>query len=131
MSEFSDIHAIAESNRVAVDGRVSVKTEDWNTVLRHIEQITRENIILKADREKAISLMEKGWRHNADSYPALLSRFVGMANNQFEKHEKLKKENAELKAALNEIVFKDSKGVWYTSLSEDSDISGIIKNLLD
>ena len=104
MSEFSDIHAIAESNRVAVDGRVSVTTEDWNTVLRHIEQITRENILLKADREKAISLMEKGWRHNADDYPALLSRFVGMANTQFEKHEKLKKENAEMREFLESML---------------------------
>ena len=44
---------------------------------------------------------------------------------------RLEQENEELKAALNEIVFKDSKGVWYTGLHGDSDISGIIKNLLD
>ena len=73
MSEFSDIHAIAEKNKIAVDGRVSVTTEEWNTVLTHIEKITRENILLKGDRQN-------------------------------DKNEKLKKENADIRAFLESLL---------------------------
>ena len=104
MSEYSNIHAIAEKNKLAVDGQVNVTTEEWNTLLTCIEKIMRENKALKADRQNAISTMEKGWQHNADDYPDLLSRFVEMANTQCVENEKLRAENKELRSFLESLL---------------------------
>lgn len=60
------------------------------------DRLVEENAALKADRENAISKMSKSWQHNASDHPDLLSRFVSMANRQFE-------ENAELREAIYKI----------------------------
>ena len=45
---------------------------------------------LETDRKNAISKMSKSWQHNADDNDDLLTRFVEMANRQFEERDRLR-----------------------------------------
>lgn len=47
-------------------------------------------INLETDRKNAISKMSKSWQHNADDNDDLLTRFVEMANRQFEERDRLR-----------------------------------------
>ena len=44
---------------------------------------------------------------------------------------KLEQENAELREALNVLVYKDSWGNYFTGLHGDSDVTEIVKKLLN
>ena len=46
-------------------------------------------------------------------------------------HDRLEQENAELREALNVLVYKDSWGNYFTGLHGDSDVTEIVKQLLN
>tara|TARA_B100001059_G_C17790827_1_gene560042 strand:- start:526 stop:780 length:255 start_codon:yes stop_codon:yes gene_type:complete len=46
-------------------------------------------------------------------------------------HDRLEQENAELREALNTLVYKDSWGNYFTGLHGDSDVTEIVKELLN
>ena len=56
MSDFIDAHDIAIRNRVAVDGRVNVTVEDWNSLLTYTERLEQENAEL---RDKLNSMVDQ------------------------------------------------------------------------
>lgn len=46
-------------------------------------------------------------------------------------HDRLEQENAELREVLNALVYKDSWGNYFTGLHGDSDVTEIVKELLN
>ena len=46
-------------------------------------------------------------------------------------HDRLEQENAELREALNVLVYKDSWGNYFTGLHGDSDVTEIVTKLLN
>jgi rubrerythrin len=50
-----------------------------------IEKLKKENQRLTADMKNAISLMSPSWQHAAEKEPDLMTRYVTMAENQFNK----------------------------------------------
>lgn len=48
-----------------------------------------------------------------------------------EDYDRLEQENAELREALNVLVYKDSWGNYFTGLHGDSDVTEIVKKLLN
>ncbi len=52
-------------------------------------------------------------------------------NNLLTHIDRLEQENAELREALNVLVYKDSWGNYFTGLHGDSDVTEIVKKLLN
>ena len=52
-------------------------------------------------------------------------------NNLLTHIDRLEQENAELREALNTLVYKDSWGNYFTGLHGDSDVTEIVKELLN
>ena len=52
-------------------------------------------------------------------------------NNLLTHIDRLEQENAELREALNTLVYKDSWGNYFTGLHGDSDVTEIVKKLLN
>ncbi len=86
-----------------------------------LHDLNEENKHLKSDRDSAISLMSKSWQHNAEDHPTLLTRFVKMANRQFESLGKQKKENAELREFLESLQLDVSNEIKLERLLNKND----------
>ena len=109
MSDFIDVQDIAIRNRIAVDGRVNPTIEDWNNLLTHVERLEQENVKMKEQRDTWSKLFHSENKEN----------------------NRLLQENAELREALNVLVYKDSWGNYFTGLHGDSDVTEIVKQLLN
>lgn len=69
-----------------------------------LKELQEENQQLAQDKENAILLMSPSWKHAAGKESDILTRFVTMANEQFEIRDKLKQDKAELVKTLRELV---------------------------
>lgn len=66
---------------------IEIENEDYiNCAVENHDRL----INLETDRKNAISKMSKSWQHNADDNDDLLTRFVEMANRQFEERDRLR-----------------------------------------
>ena len=81
--------------------------EDWNK--RTTDRLEQENVKMKEQRDTWSKLFHSENKEN----------------------NRLLQENAELREALNVLVYKDSWGNYFTGLHGDSDVTEIVKKLLN
>lgn len=86
-----------------IDGERTCDETNFELVAHAINNHDRL-VNLETDRKNAISKMSKSWQHNADDNDDLLTRFVEMANRQFDERDQLR----ELLAEYVKLVESDS-----------------------
>ena len=89
-------------------GSVVCKLEDVPDIVENHDRLVN----LETDRKNAISKMSKSWQHNADDNDDLLTRFVEMANRQFEERDRLR----ELLSSMNEMSLLMSHEIYEGTL---------------
>ncbi|QZI87846.1 hypothetical protein SIPHO054v2_p0047 [Vibrio phage 103E44.1] len=110
---------IVDTSRYAYIEHNEIQIEN-SEYIDHAVQNHDRLVELEIDRENAISKMSKSWQHNASDHPDLLSRFVDMANRQFD-------ENAELREALGWVHEKlIAEGKRYGASTKRAEISKLL-----
>lgn len=90
-SKMCSIVAIIDDYALAKGLKKKLNTHD-----SLVEEVER----LRKDRAGAVKQMSKSWRHNHENQSDLLTRYVEMANAQFEIMERLRIERDELLAKV-------------------------------
>ena len=85
------------------------KVEAITTAINNHDRLEQENVKMKEQRDTWSKLFHSENKEN----------------------NRLLQENAELREALNVLVYKDSWGNYFTGLHGDSDVTEIVKQLLN